>query len=205
MILSTCNTLCVISLSQHPCGPHLTPVAAKTLFVSSDYTNGHLFGPKPTRVTTTASCLSPDYLCSYHNTQFVLSRPCLSKAHYCGPLPTPVAIKKSGGPQPTTVASQHSVHPQSNHVSTKKPQLWSSAIRYFHHSKSGGLSLLSRNHNTLCALSLPQYPPQPHCRHQSTPADTTALHLASIPQRPQRASLVVLSIPLKQTQHPGGI
>ena len=137
MILSTCNTLCVISISQHPqkhsmC-PQTTPGATKN----------HLCGPKPTRVTTTASSLSSYYLCSYHNTQFVLSRPCLSKAHFCGPQPTPVA-------------SQHSVYPQLNHVSTKShncgPQLTAiSTIAYL------VVSVYPySNHNTLCALSLPQ-------------------------------------------------
>ena len=59
-------------------------------------TKSHLCGPKPTHAYTKASCLSSAYLCSYHNTQFILGRPCLPKAHFCDPQPTAVAKEEAG-------------------------------------------------------------------------------------------------------------
>ena len=53
----------------------------------------------------------------------------------------------------------------------------------------------------------PNNPPKPPGGPQSTPEviHHSTICGISIPQRPQKASLVVLSLPLKPQQHPGGL
>ena len=69
------------------------------------------------------------------------------------------------------------------------------------------LSLPCSNHNTICVLHLPTKPPKTPGGPQSTPEviNHSTIYGISIPKRPQKASLVVLSLPLKSQQYPGGL
>ena len=85
--------------------------------------------------------------------------------------------------------------------------LWSSANPYSHNSISGGPQSTHVAITTLCVLRLPKKPPKPPGGPQSTPEviDHSTICGISIPQRPQKASLVVLSLPLKPQQYPRGL
>ena len=153
--------------------PQTTPVATKS----------HLCGPKHTRVTTKASCLSSAHIFvaitipSLSQPTMLVKSPLLWSSAY------PCSQKRSQVVLSLRLYHHSTLHPQLNHVSTKShncgPQLTAiSTIAYL------VVSVYPySNHNSLCPKPTPVATTH-HCRHHSNPADTIALHVASIPQRP---------------------
>ena len=137
--------------------PQTTPVATKS----------HLCGPKPTRVTTIASCLSSAYLCSYHNTSTQLS----SADHACQK-PTFVVL--------TYPCSHYNAllmcSAMPGRHQSPKPHLWSLDNSCSHYS-------ISDCHQSTVLSLPPQHPCGPQPSHV---AIITLLCVLILPQWPEK-------------------
>ena len=130
----------------------------------------------------TTPMATKSHLCGPKHTRVTTTASCLSSAYLCSYHNTQFLLSRP------CLSKAHFCGPQPTHCSIP-----------------GDLSLpLKQLQHSLCPKPTPVAITH-HWQHHSNPADTTALHVASIPQRPLRASLVVLSIHLKPTQHPGGL